>query len=103
MSTLKVTVKQRTSKGETSLEGSFQLPGSTASKLSRKDGSTSFPNRATLNQTARRVAGLLGWELEYVEPAKKAAKKSVKSKTSKASAKAAKPAASASTNGTASA
>jgi hypothetical protein len=92
MSTLKVTVKQKSAKGATTLEGSYQLPGSTAAKLSRKDGSTQFPNRATLNQTARRVAGVLGWELEFVEPAKKAAKKSVKSKTSKPAAQ--KPAAS---------
>jgi hypothetical protein len=86
MSTLTVTVKQRTSKsGDTTLEGSFQLPGSTVTKLSKKDGTTQFPNRATLNQTARRVATALGWSLEYDEPKKKAAKKSVKSKTGKTS------------------
>jgi hypothetical protein len=82
MATLTVTVKQKTTKaGETSYEGSFQLPGSSVTKLSRKDGTLSFPNRATLNQTARRVATTLGWELLYEEPVKKAAKKSVKSKT----------------------
>lgn len=83
MATLTVTVKQRTNKGETAFEGSFQLPGSSVTKLARKDGTTQFPNRATLNQTARRVASTLGWELQYNEPAKKAAKKSVKSKTTK--------------------
>lgn len=82
MATLTVTVKQKTAKtGETSLEGSFQLPSSTTTKLSRKDGKTQFPNRASLNQAAKRVATALGWELAYEEPAKKAAKKSVKTAT----------------------
>lgn len=95
MATLTVTVKQKTSKsGDTSFEGTYQLPGSSPTKLARKDGTLSFPNRATLNQTARRVATTLGWELQYEEPVKKAAKKSVKSKTSK-SAKASKPTATA--------
>lgn len=89
MTTLKVTVKQNSNKGESTLEGSYQLPGSSLTKLAKKDGSTKFSNRATLNQTARKVASVLGWELQYEEPAKKAAKKSVKSKTS--SAKAAAP------------
>lgn len=80
MSTLKVTVKQSTAKGETSLEGTYQLPGSSVTKLAKKDGTTKFQNRATLNQTARRVATALGWELQYEEPLKKAAKKSVNKK-----------------------
>ena len=83
MSTLTVTVKERTSKGKTSVEGSYQLPSSTTTKLQRKDGSTSFPKRAAMNQSARRLATALGWKLAYNEPTKKAAKKSVKSKTSK--------------------
>lgn len=88
MATLKVTVKQSTSKtGETSVEGTYQLPGSSLTKLAKKDGTTRFPNRATLNQTARRVGTALGWTVEYVETAKKAAKKSVKSKTAKPKAK----------------
>ena len=84
MSTLTVTVKQKTSKDQTTLEGSYQLPGSTVAKLAKKDGTTQFQNRATLNQTAKKVATTLGWELKFAEPAKKAAKKSVKSKTAKA-------------------
>jgi hypothetical protein len=79
--TLNITVKQRTTKGQTSLEGSYQLPSSSPAKLSRKDGSTQFPNRSTLNQAANRLATTLGWEVQFNEPAKKAAKKSVKSKT----------------------
>jgi hypothetical protein len=81
MTILKVTVKQSTSKGQTNLEGSYQLPGSSLTKLVKKDGTTRFQNRANLNQTARKLATTLGWELQYQEPAKKAAKKSVKSKT----------------------
>jgi hypothetical protein len=84
MATLTVTVKQKSSKGVSSLEGSFQLPASTTTKLSRKDGKTNFTNRAALNVAAKKVATALGWELSYEEPAKKAAKKSVKSKTAKA-------------------
>lgn len=84
MSTLEVTVKEKIVKGLMNLEGYYQLPGSTVTKLARKDGSTSFVNRATLNQTANRVANAIGWKLEYNEPAKKvAAKKSVKAKTVK--------------------
>ncbi len=79
MSTLKVTIKEATSKGVTSLQGSYQLPGSSVTKLQNKEGSTSFATRATLNQTARKVATTLGWELQYEEPAvKAAAKKSLK-------------------------
>lgn len=79
MATLKVTVKEKTSKGKTTLQGSYQLPGSSVTKLQRNDGTTQFETRATLNQTARRVATALGWELQYEEPAvKAAAKKSTK-------------------------
>jgi hypothetical protein len=87
MSTLTVTVKQRSAKGASTLEGSYQLPGSTSTKLAKKDGTTQFKDRASLNQTARRVAKALGWKLEFSEPLAKAAKKSVKSKTSKPKAK----------------
>jgi hypothetical protein len=87
MSVLKVTVKQSTRQGESALEGTFQLPGTAKGKLAKKDGTTRFPNRATLNQTARKFAAAIGWELQFDEPAKKAAKKSVKSKTSKKSEK----------------
>jgi hypothetical protein len=79
MSVLKVTVKETTTKGQTSLQGSYQLTGSSVTKLQTKDGSTQFSTRATLNQVARKVAAALGWTLEYQEPAlKAAAKKSLK-------------------------
>lgn len=78
MSKLTITVKERTSQGNTGLEGVFQLPNSTSAKLTRKDGSTLFPNRGTLSQAAKRFASNLGMEAELVAPQKKAAKKSVK-------------------------
>jgi hypothetical protein len=82
---LSVTVKERSDKtGSKWVEGSYQLPSSTAAKLARKDGSTQFPNAGTLKQTARRLATTLGAEVEFVEPAKVAAKKSVKKTTKKA-------------------
>lgn len=84
--TLTVTVKETTSKGQTSWQGTYQLTGSSVTKLQLKDGSTQFQTRATLNQTARRVAAALGWELRYEEPAlKAAAKKSLKPTAAKAS------------------
>lgn len=103
-STLQVTVKQKSSKGQDWLEGSYQLPSSTVTKLARKDGSVQFPNSATLKSTARRLATALGREVEFVEPAKKAAKKSVKKAATKAKAKKSVPASTpATTDGTASA
>lgn len=81
MSTLKVTVKETTTNNKTSWQGSYQLPGSTVAKLATTDGETRFENRAGLNRTARKVAATLGWELQYEEPAlKAAAKKSLKTK-----------------------
>lgn len=99
---LTVTVKQRTSGDKNWVEGSYQLPSSTSTKLARKDGSTQFPNSATLKATARRLATTLGAEVEFAEPAKKAAKKSVK-KAAKKTAKAKTQTAPASTDSTASA
>lgn len=80
---LTVTVKEKSSKGQTWLEGSYQLPSSSVTKLQRKDGSAQFPNSATLKQTARRLATTLNAEVEFAEPAKKAAKKSVKKAAAK--------------------
>jgi hypothetical protein len=82
MSTLTVTVKQRTTKvGETTstgVEGTYQLPNSTTARIARKDGTTLFPNRGSLSQAAKRLAAVLGWESELVDPQKKVAKKSMK-------------------------
>lgn len=82
MTTLTITVKPRTAKGATGVEGTYQLSNSTTAKLARKDGSTLFPNRGSLSQAAQRLATTLGWTASLVEPQKKAAKKSVKKATS---------------------
>lgn len=72
---LTVTLKK---KGETGVEGTYRLPSSSAAKLQRKDGSSQFPNTSALKTTAHRLGKTLGLEVEFVEPARKAAKKSVK-------------------------
>lgn len=74
MNKLTITVKQ---KGN-DIEGSYQLPGSTAAKISNKDGKTTFPNRGSLTQAAKKLAKVFNWETEFVQPQKKAAKKSLK-------------------------
>lgn len=86
MTTLTVTVKNRTSGTTTGVEGVYQLPNSSPAKLARKDGSTVFPNRGSLTQAAQRLANTLGWQYEISDVQKKAAKKSVKP-TTKAKAK----------------
>lgn len=83
MSTLTVTLKPAKAKGQEGFTGSYQLPNSTPTKLQTSEGSTLFQKSASLKNTARRLAEKLGWSVEYVEPAKKAAKKSVKSKTAR--------------------
>jgi hypothetical protein len=80
MSKFTVTVKNR----PTGVEGVYQLPNSTPSKLARKDGSTVFPNRGSLTQAAQRLATTIGWQYELAEVQKKAAKKSVKTSATKA-------------------
>jgi hypothetical protein len=83
MTTLKVTVKERSSKGRrTGFEGSVCVPGlGKSTKLARKDGTTLFDTTGALKTTARAVGKRFGLSVEYTEPAKKAAKKSIKSKT----------------------
>lgn len=77
MTTLTVTVKER----QGSFEGTVDVPGLKRTKLTRKDGQTTFETTGALKTTARAVANRLGSTVEYNEPAKKAAKKSIKSKT----------------------
>lgn len=78
MTTLNVTVKQTTVKGETGYTGTVTLPGLKATKLARKDGQTLFPTTSALKTVARSTAKRLGLTVEYTEPLKKAAKKSIK-------------------------
>lgn len=78
MSTLTVTISDRSTKGQSGVEGSYQLPGSTKARLAQKDGKTLFPNRGSLSQAARRLAATLGWKAELVDPTKKIAKKATK-------------------------
>lgn len=83
---LTIEVKQRTSKGETGWEGRIAVPGTNATKLAKKDGTTLFATRGSLNSVARSLGKRLGLDVDFAEPAKKAAKKSVKTKTQPASA-----------------
>lgn len=71
MSKLVVNVKQ----GKTGWTGNVELPGLTSARLSRKDGETTFPTRSALTTVARNLGKRLNVEVEYAEPAKKAAKK----------------------------
>lgn len=82
---LTVEVRQKTNTtGETNWEGRVAVPGTNATKLAKKDGSTSFPTRGSLNSVARALGQRLQLDIEFSEPQRKAAKKSVKSKTTKA-------------------
>ena len=83
--TLNVTVKPKTSKGNSGWEGTVALPGLKPTKLARKDGNTLFPTTGALKTVARSVGKRFNLDVEYTEPAKKAAKKSVKTATSKKS------------------
>ena len=74
--TLMVTVKQ-SPKG---IEGIYQLPNSTSSKLATKSGCTIFPNAGSLTQAAKRFASSIGWQAQLNEPQKKAAKKNASNK-----------------------
>lgn len=77
MTTLTVTVKERSSKGQTTgFEGTVDVPGLRRTKLARKDGKTLFDTTGALKTTARAVGKRLGLTVEYTEwPPKKAAKK----------------------------
>ena len=82
---LTVEVRQKTSKtGEANWEGRVTVPGTNATRLAKKDGSTSFPTRGSLNSVARALGQRLKLDVEFSEPQRKAAKKSVKNKTTKA-------------------
>jgi len=87
MSTVTVTVKQRTTEQGDRFEGTVALQGAKPTKLTRKDGTTLFPTTSALKSSARAFGQRLGLEVSYDEPVKQAAKKSVKSKTTTAKAK----------------
>lgn len=70
---MKIVVNVRQSK--TGWTGSVSLPNVAGARLSRKDGETTFPTKSALTTVARSLAKKLGAEVEYAEPAKKAAKK----------------------------
>ena len=74
MTTLNVTVKQTTVKGETGYTGTVALPGLKATKLARKDGQTLFPTTSALKSVARGVAKRFGLQVEYAEPTTKVKK-----------------------------
>lgn len=79
MTTLTVTVKERSSNGQTTgFEGTVDVPGLRRTKLTRKDGETLFNTTGALKTTARAVGKRLGLTVEYTEWPKKAAKKSNK-------------------------
>lgn len=90
----KLNVNVRQSK--TGYEGTVQVPGLKATKIARKDGSTSFPSSSALKTVARSVAKRLSLEVNYEEAAtKKLAAKPTAKKTAAAKApkaKVAKPA-----------
>jgi hypothetical protein len=70
---MKIVVNVRQSK--TGWTGTVSLPNVAGARLSRKDGETTFPTKSALTTVARSLAKKLGAEVEYAEPAKKAAKK----------------------------
>lgn len=84
---LTVSVKQ----GKSGFEGTVQVPGLKATKLTRKDGSTSFPTSSAVKTVARSVGKRLSLDVRYDEPAKKAAKVKAKKATKPAAKKATKP------------
>jgi len=70
----KLTVNVRQNK--TGYEGTVQLSGLRETKLTRKDGSTTFPTSSAVKTVARSVGTRLGLEVSYAEPvAKKLAAK----------------------------
>lgn len=89
---LTVNVKQN----KTGYEGTVQLPGLKATKLTSKDGSTTFPTSSAVKTVARSVGKRLSMEVSYDQPAKLAvkpkkaakptAKKAAKAKSAKAKA-----------------
>lgn len=80
-STVTVTIKEATRKGEKGFTGTVAVPGLKPTQVARaKDGATLFPTTSSLKSATRSFAKRFGVDVEYVEPAKKAAKKSVKSK-----------------------
>ncbi len=89
--TLRVSVRQN----KTGYEGTVELPGLKPTKLTRKDGSTSFPTSSAVKTVARSVGKRLSMDVRYAEPAKKAAKlaktPAKPAKKAKSTKKAAKP------------
>lgn len=78
----KLTVNVKQSKS--GYEGTVEVPGLKSTKLTRKDGSTTFPNSSAVKTVARSVGKRLGLEVAYTEPAKLAAKaKAAKPATAK--------------------
>lgn len=84
MASLKIKVKEKKCPtGRTSSwEGTVDVPGLKSTKLARKDGVTTFPNRAALNSVARGLGKRLGMTVKYDEPTKTVAKKSACAKKS---------------------
>jgi len=75
--TLVIQVRRKTQNGTEGYEGVIDMPGLANAKLARKDGSTFFANRATMNTAARNLAKRLDLETKFTEPAsavRKAAK-----------------------------
>ena len=90
MSSLQLKVREKKSKveGEKSQwEGTVSVDGLKPTKLTRKDGSTTFGTKASLMNAAKKVAASLGFSdgVSQEEPA--VAKKAAKTKTTSKSAK----------------
>lgn len=67
---LKIKVK----KVKTYLEAIVELPGMKPTKLARKDGSTRYPNKASLASSARAMSRSMGVRYELIYPKEAAAK-----------------------------
>ena len=56
-------------------EGLVSIQGFRQTKLSRADGTSTFPTSGSVKVAASKIAKHYGWTVSYVEPAKAAAKK----------------------------
>jgi hypothetical protein len=79
---ISVSVKSRTSNGQTHYEGTATIAGLKPSKLSKSDGNTQFTTAGSVRSAAQRLGDRLGLTVSFEEKAqvKQAAKKSVRTK-----------------------
>lgn len=65
--TLTVKINKKSKDGVDGFEGTVEIPGLSRSKVSKKDGTTFFASKSSLNTVAKSLAKRLDLQLKYLE------------------------------------